>query len=83
MGYVFHVLQLMYFSVDSDAYEGFLRALSVISDKFIAPLDATDDVPIYLDALHEVLHHGEGYSGGDSHRFALPPEQDKSLPVVR
>lgn len=75
--------QMMYFSVDSDAYEGFLRGLSVVSDKFIVSSDPSEDVPIYLDALYEVLHHGEGYGGGDSHRFALPPEQDKSLPVVR
>ena len=72
----------MYFSVDSDAYEGLLRALSVVSEKLVGG-DGAEDVPIYLDALHEVLHHGEGYGGGDSQRFALPPEQDKSLPVVR
>lgn len=73
----------MYFSVDSDAHEGFLRALSVMSDKMIVADDPSDDVPIYMKSLYEVLHHGEGYGGGgDSHRFALPPEQDKSLPVV-
>lgn len=74
----------MYFSVDSDAREGLLRALGVVAEKAINVEDPQDDVPIYMDALHEVLHHGEGYNkGGDSHRFSLPPEQDKSLPVVR
>ena len=71
----------MYFSVDSDAYEGFLRGLSVESGKLIGA-DAAEDVPIYLSALYEVLHHGEGYGGGDSHRFALPAELEKSLPTV-
>jgi len=73
----------MYFSVSSDAYEGFLRALSVVSEKLINMEDPTSDVPVYVNYLYEVLHHGEGYQGsGDSHRFALPPEQEKTLPLV-
>ena len=74
----------MYFSVDSEANEGLLRALAVVAEKRISPDDPRDEVLIFMDALYEVLHHGEGYnkSGGDNHRFSLPPEQDKSLPVV-
>jgi len=73
----------MFFSVDSDPYEGFLRALGVIANKQIVPDDPTSDVPIYIEAFHRVLHHGEGHGEeGDSHRFSLPPEQDKSLSVV-
>ncbi|XP_067937009.1 sperm flagellar protein 2-like [Watersipora subatra] len=73
---------LMYFSVDSDAYQGFLRALSVVSDKLISA-EANEDAAIYLVDLYEVLHHGEGYGTANSHRFALPLELDKSLPIEK
>lgn len=70
--------------MDSDAYEGMLRALSVVADQLITTEEQQQEVPIYIDALYEVLHHGEErQSRGDSHRFTLPPEQDKSLSMVR
>lgn len=73
----------MYFSVDAEANEGLLRALAVVAEKPISADDPRDEVLIFMDALYEVLHHGEGYNkSGDNHRFSLPPEQDKSLPVV-
>lgn len=73
----------MYFGVDSDPFIGLLRALSIVTERPVTADDSSNDVAVYIDQLHKVLHHGEGQqSPGDSHRFTLPTEQNKTLSMV-
>lgn len=115
-----YVSMLMYFSISRDAYQGFLRALSVASGCHMPRLpgkeieirkvsrptsqaslavsvdleggqsgaveaEGDEDIPdsalesrVPLDALDQVLHHGQSVSG-DSHRFSVTADPEDAF----
>lgn len=76
---LFYKDMLMFFSGAPDAYDGFVRALSVTSGAKIAPDEAKHEhVTVAMDAVYKVLHHGEG-DQTDSNRFSIPPHDPEDV----